>query len=111
MMKHRRAMALLGVLAATSTLTGCGGSSSAADVCDDYADVAEEIADDDVATAFNGEIFDELDNLAKEVKDFDNEPDLQATGEDMLDMANDDSASIEEVEEMIAPVKEFCATQ
>ena len=107
---HRRAMAIFGVLAAC-TLTSCGGSSSAAAVCDDYEDVASEIADDDVASAFNGEIFDALDNLAKEVKDFDDEPELQATGEDMLDMANDDSASIEEVEEMIAPVKEFCATR
>lgn len=102
-----RQIALIGVFA-PMLLVGCGGSSSADAVCGDYDKVAQEIADDDVPNAFNGEIFDALDNLAKEVKDFDDEPDLQAQGEDMLDMANDDSASIEEVEAEIADVKAFC---
>ena len=78
---------------------------SAEDVCEKYDKVAQEIADDDVATAFNGEIFDALDNLAKKVKDFDAEPAIKATGEAMLDMANDDSASIDEVEAM-PPIRE-----
>lgn len=97
---------------ATSLLsvTACSGSDSAEEVCDKYDKVAQEIADDDVPGAFNGEIFDALDNLAKKVKDFDDEPTIKAIGEDMLDMANDDSASIKEVEAMIAPVKEYCAT-
>jgi len=106
-----RRLAIAGCLGTSGILAGCGGSASADNVCSDYDKVAQEIADDTVRSGFNGEIFDALDNLAKEVKDFDDEPALKAIGEDMLDMANDDSASIDEVEAMIAPVKEFCASR
>lgn len=92
-------------------LTGCSDVDTADDVCEKYDVVAEEIAKDDNPVMFNGEIFDALDNLAKKVKDFEAEPEIMAIGEDMLDMANDDSASIAEVEEMIAPVKDFCASR
>ena len=109
-MKSRRT-AIAGACVVFASLTACGGTSSASDVCDKYDKVAEEIANDKVAGAFNGEIFDALDNLAKKVKKFDDEPDLKATGEAMLDMANDDSASIDEVNAMIAPVKDFCESQ
>jgi hypothetical protein len=80
-------------------------------VCSKYDKVAKEIADDDMRHAFNGEIFDALDNLAKKIQDFSDEPTIQKLGDHMLDMANDDSASIDEVEAEIAPVKEYCATQ
>lgn len=100
----------VGVVGLSALLAGCA-SGSPDDVCSDYDKVAEEIANDDVPNAFNGEIFDALDNLAKEVKDFEDEPAIQAIGDEMLDMANDDSASIDEVEAMIAPVKEFCESR
>lgn len=111
---HRRTRTIGGLMAVASMatmITGCGGSSSAADVCKDYDKVAGEIANDDSAHTFNGHIFDALDNLAKKVKKFDDQPALKAIGQKMLDMANDDSASIDEVKQMIAPVKAFCATQ